>query len=167
MGAMERDPATMLAGPRWQGARLEWAYQGTMSKPPGAGPVSGATQACTQRLTTHWHKAKTFALGATARLAGLRAVHPWRTRPLTRTQWATALRSAHREVQGGWITVRRAVWRVGYAQAGARGEPARPGSPAESAAAHRHVGVEPRPLVRRSLPPQLALQHASDSQSSI
>src|SRR3989440_9693791 len=31
MGALARDPATLLAGPDGKGRRLEWAYPGTLS----------------------------------------------------------------------------------------------------------------------------------------
>src|SRR3989440_7722286 len=76
MGALARDPATLLAGPDGKGRRLEWAYPGTLSlqvvalyRRGGAGPYAAAADTLAHR--------KTFAgLGASDGGRGYELIHP-------------------------------------------------------------------------------------------
>jgi len=105
MGALARDPATLLAGPDGKGRRLEWAYPGTLSlqvlalyRRGGAGLYAAADDTLAYR--------KTFAVwGDSDGSRGYELVHPLENPARPRTQWAPPYAALLGTFQGDWITV--------------------------------------------------------------
>ncbi len=107
MGALARDPATLLAGPDGKGRRLEWAYPGTLSLQVlglyrrgrgGAGLYAAADDTLAYR--------KTFAIwGDSDGSRGYELIHPLENPASPRAQWAPAYAALLGTFQGDWITV--------------------------------------------------------------
>ncbi|PYP44405.1 MAG: hypothetical protein DMD42_08020 [Gemmatimonadetes bacterium] len=105
MGALARDPATLLAGPDRKGRRLEWAYPGTLSlqvmslyRRGGAGLYAAAADTLAYR--------KTFAVwGDSDGSRGYELVHPLENPASRRAQWAPPYAALLGTFQGDWITV--------------------------------------------------------------
>src|SRR5205807_5442105 len=107
MGALARDPATLLAGPDRKGRRFEWAYPGTLSLQvmalyrrgrDGAGLYAAADDTLAYR--------KTFAVwGDSDGSRGYELVHPFENPASPRTEWAPPYAALLGTFQGDWITV--------------------------------------------------------------
>ena len=105
MGALARDPATLLAGPDGKGRRLEWAYPGTLSlqvmalyRRGGAGLYAAADDTLAYR--------KTFAIwGDSDGSRGYELIHPLENPASPRRQWALAYAALLGTFHGDWITV--------------------------------------------------------------
>ena len=105
MGALARDPATLLAGPDRKGRRLEWAYPGTLSlqvmalyRRGGAGLYFAADDTLAYR--------KTFAIwSGPGEDRGVELIHPLENPTSPRTQWAPPYAALLGTFQGDWITV--------------------------------------------------------------
>jgi len=105
MGALARDPATLLAGPDGKGRRLEWAYPGTLSlqvmalyRRDGAGLYAAVDDTLAYR--------KTFAVwGDSDGSRGLELIHPLENPASPRTEWTPPYAALLGTFRGDWITV--------------------------------------------------------------
>ena len=106
MGALARDPATLLGGgPDGKGRRLEWSYPGTLSlqvmalyRRGGAGLYAAADDTLAYR--------KTFAVwGDSDGSRGYELIHALENPASPRTQWAPPYAALLGTFQGDWITV--------------------------------------------------------------
>src|SRR5207244_93977 len=134
MGALARDPATLLAGPDRKGRRLEWAYPGTLSLQVIALYLRGAAGLYFAADDTLAYR-KTFAIwsgpedldrtnrqmpfplsrrerGPGGEDRGVELVHPLENPASRRAQWAPPYAALLGTFQGDWITVaeRYRVW---------------------------------------------------------
>ena len=109
MGALARDPATLLAGQDGKGRRLEWAYPGTLSlqvmalyqRGPGGGGA-GLYAAADDTLAYR----KTFAIwGDSDGSRGYELIHPLENPASPRTHWTPPYAALLGTFQGDWITV--------------------------------------------------------------
>jgi hypothetical protein len=104
MGALARDPATLLAGPDGKGRRLEWTYPGTLSlqmltlyRRDGAGLYAATDDTLAYR--------KTFAIwGDVDGSRGYEIVHPWANPASPRARWTPAYAALLGTFHGDWIT---------------------------------------------------------------
>ncbi|HEX9485980.1 MAG TPA: DUF6259 domain-containing protein [Gemmatimonadales bacterium] len=122
MGALARDPATLLAGTDGKGRRLEWAYPGTLSLQVmalyrrgrgGAGLYAAADDTLAYR--------KTFAIwGDSDGSRGYELVHPLENPASPRTQWTAPYAALLGTFQGDWITVAERYRAWGTRQSWAR-----------------------------------------------
>jgi hypothetical protein len=120
MGALARDPATLLAGPDGKGRRLEWAYPGTLSLQlmalyarGGAGLYAAADDTLAYR--------KTFAVwGEPGGSRGYELVHPVENPASPRTRWTPAYAALLGTFKGDWITAAERYREWGTLQAWAR-----------------------------------------------
>ena len=121
MGALARDPATLLGGgPDGGGRRLEWAYPGTLSlqvvalyRRGGAGLYAAADDTLAYR--------KTFAVwGDSDGSRGYELIHPLENPASPRTQWAPPYAALLGTFQGDWITVAERYRAWGTRQSWAR-----------------------------------------------
>ncbi len=107
MGALARDPATLLAGPDGPAGkirRLEWAYPGTLSlqvialyRRGGGGLYAAADDTLAYR--------KTFAVwGEPDGSRGYELIHPLENPASPRAQWTPAYAALLGTFQGDWIT---------------------------------------------------------------
>jgi len=105
MGALARDPATLLAGPDRKGRRLEWAYPGTLSlqvmslyRRGGAGLYAAADDTLAYR--------KTFAIwGDSDGSRGYELIHPLENPATPPERWTPPYAALLGTFQGDWITV--------------------------------------------------------------
>src|SRR3989442_5721188 len=105
MGALARDPATLLAGPDRKGRRLEWAYPGTLSlqvmslyRRGGAGLYAAAADTLAYR--------KPFAVGGESDGSrGYELIHPLENPAPPRERWTPPYAALLGTFQGDWITV--------------------------------------------------------------
>jgi Domain of unknown function (DUF6259) len=120
MGALARDPATLLAGPDGKGRRLEWAYPGTLSLQlmalytrGGAGLYAAADDTLAYR--------KTFAVwGEPDGSRGYELVHPVENPASPRARWTPAYAALLGTFKGDWITAAERYREWGTRQAWAR-----------------------------------------------
>jgi len=159
MGALARDPATLLAGPDGKGRRLEWAYPGTLSlqvlalyRRGDAGLYVAADDTLAYR--------KTFALwGDSDGSRGYELVHPLENPARPRTQWAPPYAALLGTFQGDWITVAERYRAWGTRQPWARESRLRRGRVPEWLL-RTGMWVWNRGRSPGVVPPALALQHA-------
>jgi len=105
MGALARDPATLLAGPDGKGRRLEWAYPGTLSLQVMALYRRGAAGLYAAADDTLAYR-KTFAIwGDSDGSRGYELIHPLENPASPRTRWAPPYAALLGTFQGDWITV--------------------------------------------------------------
>ena len=159
MGALARDPTTLLAGPDGKGRRLEWAYPGTLSlqvlalyRRGDAGLYVAADDTLAYR--------KTFALwGDSDGSRGYELVHPLENPARRRTQWAPPYAALLGTFQGDWITVAERYRAWGTRQPWARESRLRRGRVPEWLL-RTGMWVWNRGRSPGVVPPALALQHA-------
>jgi hypothetical protein len=104
MGALARDPATLLAGPDGKGRRLEWTYPGTLSlqmlafyRRGGAGFYAATDDTLAYR--------KTFAIwGESDESHGYEVVHSIENPASLRARWTPAYAALLGTFHGDWIT---------------------------------------------------------------
>ncbi|MBX6364073.1 MAG: hypothetical protein IRZ00_09420 [Gemmatimonadetes bacterium] len=104
MGALARDPSALLAGEDGKGARLEWAYPGTMSlqmvalyRRGGAGLYAASDDTLAYR--------KTFAVwGEPGGARGYELVHPLPDPATPKAHWAMPYAAVVGTFQGDWLT---------------------------------------------------------------
>jgi len=160
MGALARDPATLLRGGRdGKGRRLEWAYPGTLSlqvvalyRRGGAGLYAAAADTLAYR--------KTFAVwGDSDGSRGYELIHPLENPASPRTQWATPYATLLGTFQGDWITVAERYRTWGSRQSWARESRLRRGVVPDWLL-HTGMWVWNRGRSPGVVPPALALQRA-------
>ena len=160
MGALARDPATLLRGGRdGKGRRLEWAYPGTLSlqvvalyRRGGAGLDAAAADTLAYR--------KTFAVwGDSDGSRGYELIHPLENPASPRTQWATPYAALLGTFQGDWITMAERYRAWGSRQSWARESRLRRGVVPDWLL-HTGMWVWNRGRSPGVVPPALALQRA-------
>ena len=160
MGALSRDPATLLRGGRdGKGRRLEWAYPGTLSlqvvalyRRGGAGLYAAADDTLAYR--------KTFAVwGDSDGSRGYELIHPLENPESPRTQWATPYATLLGTFQGDWITMAERYRAWGSRQSWARESRLRRGVVPDWLL-HTGMWVWNRGRSPGVVPPALALQRA-------
>ena len=159
MGALARDPATLLAGPDGKGRRLEWAYPGTLSlqvvalyRRGGAGLYAAAADTLAYR--------KTFAVwGDSDGARGYELIHPLENPARPRTQWAPPYAALLGTFQGDWITMAERYRAWGSRQSWARESRLRRGVVPDWLL-HTGMWVWNRGRSPGVVPPALALQRA-------
>ena len=160
MGALARDPATLLGGGRdGKGRRLEWAYPGTLSlqvvalyRRGGAGLYAAADDTLSYR--------KTFAVwGDSDGSRGYELIHPLENPASPRTQWATPYAALLGTFQGDWITMAERYRAWGSRQSWARESRLRRGVVPDWLL-HTGMWVWNRGRSPGVVPPALALQRA-------
>jgi hypothetical protein len=104
MGALARDPVTLLAGPDGRGRRLEWAYPGTLSLQVLALYRRGRAGLYAASDDTLAYR-KTFAIwGAPDSSRGYELIHPLENPATPRAHWTPPYAALLGTFRGDWIT---------------------------------------------------------------